>query len=234
MRNLFWLDNECCKDYGIVLQNSVEFDSPQPKLSTITIPGHNGDLHIFEGAYTNVAGRANCYILNRSVSQLLPKVSQWLILKNGYRKFETTDEPDHYRLARVVNGPEAAIRMRLLAPFTIEFDCKPQKFLKTGENPITITSKTELYNFDFPSSPLIKIYGNSAGNVYIGDYTVQVKTIDEYVTLDCDTQNAYKGTLNKNNTINITEFPQLIPGENSISWNGGINRIEITPRWWTL
>ena len=68
----------------------------------------------------------------------------------------------------------------------------------------------------------------------IGEYSVQFKNIEEYVMLDCDTQNAYKGTENKNNTISAATFPKLEHGENQIGWSGGITGIEITPRWWTL
>ena len=68
----------------------------------------------------------------------------------------------------------------------------------------------------------------------IGRYTVKLLSIDESLTLDSDTQNAYKGTQNKNNTILAPEFPRLEPGENEISWQGGVEKIEIIPRWWTL
>ena len=82
--------------------------------------------------------------------------------------------------------------------------------------------------------PLIRVSGTGAGNLYIGKYTVVIKSIDDYVMLDSDTQNAYKGTINKNSTISAPEFPVLEPGESGINWSGGITSVEIIPRWWTV
>lgn len=234
MTNFFWLDGACCSDYGIKLQGPVEFDSPTPKISIVTVPGRNGDLHFYEGAFNNVSGRVNCFALQHGVAQRLPQITKWLLLKQGYRRLETSDEPNIYRLARISNGPETAIRLKTLAPFSIEFDCKPQRFLKSGEYPLKLDVSKTLYNTGFPALPLIRVNGIGAGNLYVGKYTVQILELDEYLILDSNAQNAYKDTLNKNGTISTTDFPVLEPEENSISWDGGISSIEITPRWWTL
>ena len=61
-----------------------------------------------------------------------------------------------------------------------------------------------------------------------------IADIDEYLVIDCDTQNAYKGTQNKNTEISAAAFPRLDAGDSEISWTGGITSVEITPRWWTL
>ena len=73
-----------------------------------------------------------------------------------------------------------------------------------------------------------------SSSLKIVSYTVEILSLDGYVMLDSDTQNAYKDTLNKNNTISAPEFPVLQPGINNISWDGGIQAVEITPRWWTV
>ena len=55
------------------------------------------------------------------------------------------------------------------------------------------------------------------------------------ITLDCDVQNAYDGTLNLNNNITITGgWPVLATGQTAISFSGGITAVEITPRWWSI
>ena len=234
MKDYFWLDGKCCGDYGIRLQGPVEFESPTPKISTVSIPGRNGDLHFYEGAYNNVAGSVECFVLHRNVEQILPEISKWLLLKAGYRRLETSDELNCYRLARITNGPEIGVRMRILAPFSIEFDCHPQKFFKSGEHPLFFDSATSLYNSNFPALPLIKINGTGAGNLYVGEYTVKILELEDYIMLDSNLQDAYRDTQNKNNTIATEAFPVLKPGESTISWDGGIESIEITPRWWTI
>lgn len=234
MNSYFWLDGMCCADYGINLQGPVGFDSPTLKTTSISIPGRNGDLHIDEGAFNNLTGRANCFALQEGVEQALFSAAKWLLLHSGYRRLETSEEPDYYRLACVTNGPEIAIRMRLLAPFSINFDCQPQRFFKSGERAITLQTQDTLYNIGFPALPLIKINGSGGGNLYIGNYKVQILELTDYIVLDSETQNAYRETQNKNNAISTDNFPILQSGENMISWDGQINSIEITPRWWTI
>ena len=138
-------------------------------------------------------------------------------------------------MARVVNGPETEIRMQLLAPFSLEFDCKPQRFLKSGEFPIKIQSGQSLHNAWQPALPLIQITGTGDGQLVVGKSAVNITGMTESITLDSEAQNAYDGTTNKNNSISISGgFPVLEHGESLISYSGGITAVNITPRWWML
>lgn len=234
MLNTFYYGGISARDFGIRMQSPVTFSGVQPKENTISVPGRNGDLHSSEHAYANKTAEAICFVLQENVQQALDQIVKWTLLEPGHKRLELEDDPEYYHMARVTNGPEIQVRMKLLAPFTIRFDCKPQKFRKDGEYPRIFSEPSVLYNGAFPSLPLITVYGSGEGVLQIGGYTVRLLSIDEFVVLDCDTQNAYKGTKNKNNTISAPEFPRLEPGENEISWQGGIEKIEIIPRWWTL
>lgn len=236
-KDLFWLDGACCADYGLVLQRPVTFAAARPKENTVSVPGRNGDLHFWEGAYTNVTGTAKCFALDpMDVSRKLDAITGWVLQNPGYRRLDVSQEPEVYRMARVSIGPANEIRMRRLAPFEITFDCKPQKFLKAGERTVQLAqSGGVLHNpYAFSALPRITVYGTGSGNLQVGSTTVQIKALDGWVTLDSDLQDAYKGTQNKNDTINAPEFPALAPGDNAVSWTGGITRVEIVPRWWTL
>ena len=46
--------------------------------------------------------------------------------------------------------------------------------------------------------------------------------------------NFYKGTKSKNDKVTGSGFPYLYPGKNTISYTGGVTKIEIIPRWVTL
>ena len=68
-----------------------------------------------------------------------------------------------------------------------------------------------------------------------GDVTVTINSMPRgVIVLDSDTQNAYYGAFNLNNTISAPEFPTLPSGESVVRWTGGITGVEIIPRWWTL
>ena len=77
------------------------------------------------------------------------------------------------------------------------------------------------------------MYGTS-GILYVGDQMVQINTIDGYVDLDSETQNAFKGTVNCNSNIVRTDLPTLPAGKTGIRTEGNITGYEITPRWWRI
>ena len=52
------------------------------------------------------------------------------------------------------------------------------------------------------------------------------------IILDSEICRAYSGTTAKDNKM-TGAFPELIPGENTVSFTG-FSSIQIIPRWWTL
>lgn len=236
LHDLFCMDNVCCEDVGLRLQGSLTFSAPQPNVEVTSVPGRNGDLVFFQGSYGNVTGTARCFALRADrVDVVLNAIAKWALFSPGYHRLEVSNEPDVFRLARVSSGPQTEIRMRRLAPFELTFDCKPQKFFLSGEFPVFLEAPGELYNaFGFNALPRITVHGNGPGTLSVEGVTVDIKALDGFLILDSETQNAYKDTQNKNGDISAGEFPVLRPGKNYIGWTGGIQRVEIIPRWWTL
>lgn len=231
----FYIDGKSALAYGIHLQRPIQFTGAEPVFETVHIDGRNGDLAIDTGAYKNRIGTAECFCLHHDVEVAVRMATSFLLSTKGYRRLESTNDPRHYWMARVINGPQIENRLRMLNPFTVEFDCMPQRFVKHGENPITILTGTSLYNHtSFPALPIITVTGSGAGRLQVGGYVVDILSLDGRITLDCDTQNAYKDTQNRNMDISCGEFPRLEVGENDISYTDGITGVEIIPRWWTL
>lgn len=236
-RERFWYDGIRSDTVGLRLQGPVTFGSTSARIETVSVPGRNGDLHIWDGSYANVDGEANCFALQKEhVEMAINAVSRWLLLSPKYRKLITTEEPDIYRMALVTAGPETEIRMRTLAPFSISFNCMPQKFYCSGEREVAIDkSGFVIYNTGFPSLPAITIKSNGNGNLYINDTNVlSVVNYSGEIKYDADTQNAYNGNQNLNDKISAPEKISLPNGECKISWGGDIESVSIIPRWWTL
>jgi phage-related protein len=82
--------------------------------------------------------------------------------------------------------------------------------------------------------PVITLYGQGAGLLTVGGCIVEVKALDGFLYLDSETQNAYNNNVNQNLNINAPAFPVLDDGEINIAFTGGIERVEIIPRWWEL
>ena len=235
LNETFYLDGIDARSAGIQLQAPIEFSEAVPVVEAQTIPGRNGDLIWETGSYENRSGSASCFCLQKDVEKAISSAGRFLMGKKGYRRLETSDDPEHYWLARVENSPRIEQRLRVLAPFEIGFDCKPQRFVKSGENSVVFTENGSLFNqYGQVALPFITLYGQGAGTLTIGDCVVEVKALDGTLYLDSDTQNAYNDSGNQNLNINAPVFPVLGDGEIPISWNGGIERVEIIPRWWEL
>lgn len=235
LNETFYLDGIDARSAGIQLQAPIEFSEAVPVVEAQTIPGRNGDLIWYTGSYENRSGSASCFCLQKDVEKAVSSAGRFLMGKKGYRRLETSDDPDHYWMARVENSPKIAMRLRTLAPFDIGFDCKPQRFVKAGENAVLFTSNGSLFNqYGQIALPFITLYGQGTGQLKIGDCVVEVKALDGTLYLDSDTQNAYNDNGNQNLNINSPVFPILGDGEIQIAFSGGIERVEIIPRWWEL
>ena len=223
-------------DFNIQVERFPPQNGPARLIETIQVPGRNGTLTIDSGAYGNYEQVYEVYF-NANIKKtpaVAREVKKWLQLPAGYQRLEDTYDPEVFRLARYTGPAQIENIMNLFGRMTLSFDCQPQKWLKTGETPIGLTQKDEIINDWFPALPLVRVNGSGSGNLYIGAYTVEIKALDGYVLLDSATQNAYKGTQNKNGDISTDDFPVLQPGKNPVSWDGGITSVEITPRWWAL
>lgn len=228
----FLLDGWLASDHGIHFQKEIAFSEPTPNVENIHVHGRNGDIPIYDGSFQNVTGTARCYCLDEDVSFVVNAINQLLFTDFGYRRLETFMEPDHYRMAKLKHGVNLEPRLNHMNPFTLEFDCKPQKYLKDGEWEKVFTSSGKLFNpTPFAALPLITLHGSGSGSLTVGEYTISTTNCNELV-MDCEEQEAYIGTSNANGIITGT-FPKL-EGESSISFRGGVTSVTIIPRWWSL
>ena len=227
------------KDYGLFISGSGTYNAPERDVTAISVPGRNGDLILDNGRWYNISVSYPAFIV-RNFNENAETIRAWIAGAIGYQQLEDDYHPDFYRLARYsgnIDWDMAALN--IAGQTTLTFDCKPQRFLKLGETPIKIESATTLTNNWQTSLPLITIWGEGAAGITINGETVQISNIPTNIVLDCDLQNAYSvsGLQNLNNLITLPpsgNFLSLIHGDNEISFSGGVTRIEIMPRWWTL
>ena len=234
MMSFFTYNGKNSKDFNILIDRAGVFYAAERDYETVEIPGRNGELTLDNGRYKNVGVTYSCSI-GRSFRYNMDFFLQWLMAQKGYHRLEDSLQPEHYRLARVASAPEPDTFAHYIGgKFNIEFDCKPQRFLKSGEEAKTFTGSGTITNPTFYDAlPLIRAYGT--GTLAIGDMTITIDSADVYTDIDCDLQDAYKGAVNCNGniTLNSGEFFKLKPGDNGIQMTG-ISKIELTPRWWTI
>lgn len=234
MINFIVFNGKKLKDYGVFISGEAVFNAPNRSTTSVTVPGRNGALTLDNGRYENITLKYPAFIV-RSFKDRVAELRNFVLTQSGYQRLEDTYHPDEYRLARWSTDFSVKPDEELLAgEFDLTFDCYPQRFLKSGENAIEITSATTIINEQMTTAlPLIRAYGT--GTFTINGVTVQITSASSYTDIDCDLQECFKDTLatNCNGNVVLTTFPELTPGENTISMSG-ITKLEITPRWWRL
>lgn len=216
---------------GAYIWGAGEYSAPSRSVDMISVPGRSGDLLVDNGNYNNITARFSV-IITKDIPHNTDRLKYLLYSQKGYHRLYDSDLKGFYRMAAFNSGFD--LTEIDAGVVHIEFDCKPFKYDILGENDVVFTGDGDLYNKYFePSRPIITVYGIGQGNVYIGNQTIAISNIDEYVTIDTEMQDAFKGEANKNNTISTADIV-LHPGNNSIYFTGDIVRVEIQPRWVTI
>ena len=126
--------------FGVWLTGSGTFSAPTRDVEYISVPGRNGDLLIDNGKWNNidVTYPANIPPLVNMDSNLAD-LRAALCRQTGYRRLEDTYHPDEFRRAAFTSGlsPVPSPDNRG-ADFDLVFSCKPQRFLKSGDEPIKL------------------------------------------------------------------------------------------------
>jgi len=232
-------NNISSDDLHLIVEHHPYFPIPERKMEIISVPGRSGDIIISQDAYENVVQSYDLAFIG--LEETLPvevrAVMEWLYRPTGYARLEDSYNPDTFRLAYYQGGGDIENRFNTLGRATVQFNCKPQRFLKTGEWPISAQNGMKLGNPSIcTAKPLIAIKGTGAATLTVGGNTVSISDIGTEIDLDCESQSAYYGSTNKNNVISLSgSFPELKEGETTISWTGnGVTEVLITPRWWII
>lgn len=224
-------------DFGIHISGEALFDAPKRKYSSEKIPGRNGDLLLDEGSFENITVKYPSGIINNMPARVKEFIN-FAGSKAGYQRLEDTYNPDEFRLAQFAGGTKVKAEdyMNRIGTFDLEFNCKPQRFLKSGEKQIGFEAAGSIFNkTNFGSKPKIHITGSGDGTVGVGDYLITIAGLDEYMDIDCELMDATKGTLNENSKVSFNADSFFIePGENGITFTGDIESVVITPRWFII
>lgn len=240
-RSYFAINGKKSTDYGIVLTVPPAWVIPERDVTVISVPGRSGDLVLDNGRFLNAAQVYECLLIPPAGQTMRQAVQEAMGFLHSavYARIEDSFDTDHYRLGRTSGTVAVESIMERGGAFTITYDCKPQRFRKSGEAAITVRYSGSLENpTQQTASPLIKVLRTGACVVGINGKTVQIKAGTTDLYLDCESQNAYRleagVPISENSNILAPEFPVLQPGDNAVTLTGNVSRVEITPRWWDL
>lgn len=222
------------KNFNAFVSGESTFVTAERDIEVIPIPGRNGTLSVDNGRFHNVSIVYPCFIVD-SFRANYDALRAAFLSESGYNKLIDTYDPDHYRRARYTAAidPEMT-QLNRHGKFDLAFDCDPRRFLVSGDKVVTFSANGSIKNPTlYNALPFIRAYGT--GYFEISGVRVTITSASTYTDIDCELQEAYKGSTNCNGniTLNNGEFPKLIPGINQVTISG-ISRIELTSRWWTI
>ena len=239
-------DGVASTDYGIVVSEAPVFERPNRKQTIIQVPGRNGSVIFPEDAWEDVVRTYDVWLSENVTEDSGGDKSGYLVeyvdafeaflnSKKGYVRLEDNFEPDIYRLAYYSGGDAFSNEMTQYGRATLRFTCRPERFLKSGETPVSVTNGATLTNpTRFASKPIIHIEAsNETISVSIGGKTITAEVTD-YINIDCERLNAYRLPVeNKNDKISGS-FPTIPSGSNTIGITGTYTKVEITPQWFIV
>ena len=234
--NYFIFNGESSLDHGVYVGGQGTFNAPQRDVSKISVPGRNGDLIKDNGRWMNIQVPYNIVIMKEFLDRT-GEISAWLNEPKSYERLEDTYHPDSFRLARFSSPIEfETAAFNNAGRATITFDCKPQRFLKSGEALLPQTKNTMIYNpTRYPSKPLIRAVCTGSGTVTVGLYTITLSNIPTYVDIDSEIQDCSAEGLSLNNKVSLSNgFPLLMPKGNIVTWTGDVTDVSIAGRWFTI
>lgn len=197
------------KDYGVYITQEAAYNAPDRDVEVVEIAGRSGAYILDKGRFLNIEVSYKCGIALDSENEFESAVRTFRnalsSMAGKYVRLEDEYNPNEYREAAFVGGVSVTMADRRAGEFTVTFDCKPQRWLKSGETAVSVASGGTLTNPTlFDAHPLISAYIDDASTFTIGDKTIFYTPSVFGKTL---LANEYKNTSAKYFVRELSKFP---------------------------
>ena len=167
-------------DYGIYISGEGVFNAPRRDAEMISIPGRNGTYLLDHNRFDNIVVTYPAHCVADNMDEFRSKLRDYrnaLSAKRGYQRLSDTINGDEYRMASFIDGFDSEpIGFSLASTFELKFNCKPQRFLLSGEIETPVSSGGVITNPTlFESHPLLKTEGY--GNIDINGEPIIVNSV---------------------------------------------------------
>lgn len=129
---------------GVLISGEGTFDSPERVYEMVEVPGRNGAVAIDQGRFGNIEVTYPAAIWADTQAAFRTKLAAFrsqMASRIGYKRLEDTYHPDEYRLGIFRGAVEVEPDgYNTAGAFELIFDCKPQRFLKSGEEQVDVSS----------------------------------------------------------------------------------------------
>lgn len=155
----------------------------------------------------------------------LTEVSNWL---RGKGQLILSNETEKYYDAYVLQQIDYTKALRFRKA-NVTFLVQPYKHSSDEDE---TESRTLINQGNTDCLPLITIYGTGYVGVYVNGVLQCTVNISQYITLDGEEEEAYKGSILQNRSM-VGNFPVFTPGENALTFTGNVTNVTtlVRSRW---
>lgn len=233
--NYIKIDGVDSREFGFYAYEREVHTGAERVYEEIVIPGRNGSVRLDTQRYADVPHSYDLICYDRA-EQHLKELRAFILSLIGYKRLEDSYGSDYYYVACFDGKFEPVLsRDRQKAKIKLEFTRKPERYLKIGEEAITLTEDSTIINPTlYQSKPVIKAYGGSGFSV--NGNAVSISSNTDYVAIDSESMECYfmDQPMNTHVTLPNNTYPVLQSGTNVFDLTNGTTKLEIIPRWYTL
>lgn len=178
--NTFTFGSITSSTYGIYVSGEALFNAPKRSAEVVSIPGRDGAYILDKGSFENIEVTYRVFNQEKDLTDFRTKLANLrsaLCSQVGYQRLTDTFHPDEYRMAAFVNGIDVVpVKYNTASEFNLVFNCKPQRYLTSGETVTSVANNGSLNNPTlFDSSPMLEFKGY--GNIGFNGYNIAVENV---------------------------------------------------------
>lgn len=175
--NTFTFDGVQSDTYGVYITEGASYNAPERAVEMLEVPGRNGHFALDQGRFENVEVTYHVFIDGSSetdYSANLSDLRSWLCSKVGYARLTDSYNPNEFRMAVYKSGLEVDATSIQSGEFDVVFDCKPQRWLTSGETAVIVADGGTIDNpTRFEAEPLLAVEGY--GNINFNGYDIDIE-----------------------------------------------------------
>ena len=223
-KNYVIFNNINTLDFALI-EDLPMVDKAEDDIEFIEIDGRHGFL-----TFDKKSKKPIDYSL-RLIVDGLDKIDLIKSIFNGSGKLVLSNNKERYYKAVVTNT--MTFNRQVKEKYEIEISFKLQPFAyELNEGTIVLNSNRIINNItNATSQPIIIVNGLGDGLLTINDNVIQLKGITDHIILNFELEEAYDQSGQSKNMNVLGNFEEFKIGSNTISWNGGITSLIITPNW---
>lgn len=212
--------------YGVYITGEAVYNAPMRDVELIEIPGRNGAYALDKGRFNNIEITYPAGIYGKDESEFAQAISDFrnaIASRVGYKRLTDDYNSNEYRMAVYSSGLEVSPALLKAGQFDITFNCKPQRFLTSGETEQTVTSGATITNPTlFDSEPLLRVLGYGKITVNTSDIVVENEDIGNVTLQNESDLNFDTKYILDSNTVSLLNTSDTITIPSGLRIAGGI------------